>query len=168
MPISPGYKRDYKPIACVICSELFEKKRSTQKFCSSVCKGKYKYQSGNVTTETQYAYVSGNWLRYLNRLTFKNRRESGLSANVLMQQLVLQNYKCALTGKEMTCILEKGKKCSTNASIDRKIAGGPYTIDNIQLVCAAVNKFRVNMPIAEFVMWCTAVAKHHSQEAHHV
>lgn len=159
--------RDFGKTSCPSCTKQFEKKRSTHRFCSSECKGKHKYQSGKITTKIQYSYISGNWERYLNRLTFKRRRDVGLTAEVLMDLLVSQNYRCALTGKEMTCILEVGSKCPTNASIDRKNAGGPYTKDNVQLVCAAVNSFRVNMPIAEFVAWCKAVAEHHSHEVSH-
>jgi len=156
--------RDYGEANCPSCEKRFYKKRATHRFCSSECKGRHKYQSGNLTTKSQYSYISGNWNRYLNRLTFKRRREGGLTVEVLMEILVSQNYRCALTGKELTCILEVGSKCPTNASIDRKNAGGPYNRDNVHLVCAAVNSFRANMPIAEFVAWCKAVAEHHSNE----
>jgi hypothetical protein len=71
-----------------------------------------------------------------------------------------QGYKCALTGVELTCILEKGTVCKTNASIDRIDPKGPYTKDNVQLVCAAINKLRVDMSVDDFINWCKKVSDH--------
>jgi len=155
-------------LKCLTCLSFFEPKRTTQKFCCAACKGKYKYLSGNLKTCDQYSYISGNWHRYLNRLTFKRRREQGLTAEVLMKILVKQNYQCALTGKELTCILEVGNKCPTNASIDRIDAGGSYQEENVQLVCAAVNSFRNKISLPEFIAWCKAVTEHNLKEEHHV
>ena len=160
--------RDYKPIPCDSCKKEFLQKRTGHRFCSSTCKGVYKYSSNTITTESQYKYISGNWLKYLNRLTFKRRRENGLTADLLMSLLVKQNYKCALTGKELTCILERGVVCQTNASIDRINAGGDYVIENIQLVCRAVNSFRNNVSLNEFISWCNAVTKHNQKESANV
>jgi hypothetical protein len=85
-----------------------------------------------------------------------------------MAILIKQNYRCALTGKELTCILEVGQKCSTNASIDRIDAGGSYQEENIQLVCAAVNSFRNKISLPEFIAWCKAVTEHNSKEENYV
>jgi hypothetical protein len=59
----------------------------------------------------------------------------------------------------MTCILEKGKKCQTNVSIDRIIPGGSYSISNIQLVCNAMNVARNTMSVDELVHWCRLVVE---------
>ena len=73
---------------------------------------------------------------------------------------MLFRSKCALTGVELTCKLEKGVKCKTNASIDRIDPKGPYIKSNVHLVCAAVNKFRIDLPLDEFIDWCRKVANH--------
>lgn len=156
--------RDFGEANCPTCCQTVKKKKQTQRFCSAQCKGKYKYLSNHWTTEKQYSYISGNWEKYLNRLALKRRRETGINVDVLMQVLKEQNYLCALTGKELTCLLEVGVKYPTNASIDRIIAGGPYVKENIQLVCAAVNSFRKDLSVAEFVAWCKAVANHHQSK----
>jgi hypothetical protein len=101
----------------------------------------------------------------LNRLTFKNRRSSGLTSEVLLKILEKQNFKCALTNVYLTCNLIKGNKCATNASIDRLDAGGKYVEDNIQLVCSAVNSFRNKLSIQEFKWWCRAVVEHDNKGA---
>lgn len=111
--------------------------------------------TGTVSTETQYEKISGNWFRYFSRLA---TNKNGLSAKELCDKLDEQNGLCALTGIELTCKLEKGVICKTNASIDRIVAGGPYIPENIQLVCTAVNGFRKDLSVDEFVWWCTKVA----------
>ena len=36
---------------------------------------------------------------------------------------------------------------------------GAYTADNIQLVCVAVNRLRVDMSTEEFINWCHLVSE---------
>jgi hypothetical protein len=64
----------------------------------------------------------------------------------------------------MTCLLEKGSRCQTNASIDRIDPKGPYTADNIQLVCAILNKFRIDTSVEDFINWCKKVSDHALRE----
>jgi hypothetical protein len=79
---------------------------------------------------------------------------------MMIKLLAAQDGKCALSGVELTCILQKGVITKTNASIDRIDPKGVYTQDNVQLVCAILNKFRIDTPIDEFVDWCKKVANH--------
>jgi hypothetical protein len=80
-----------------------------------------------------------------------------------MAQWEKQGGKCALSGRDLTCTLEKGKKCKTNASIDRIEAGGEYAPDNIQLVCTALNSWRADTDLAEFIELCKQVARYHEK-----
>lgn len=135
-----------------------------QHFCSPECKGKWQYISKRVTTETQYELISGNWPRYLSRLLyFAGRKRKELTRDILLRILTRQNYKCALTGVDMTCNLQKGKNFLTNASVDRIIAGGPYTEENVQLVCKAVNFFRKDTALDDFIDWCQKVVDHNKK-----
>lgn len=152
----------WKPKACVVCAAKFVPKSGANKFCSTACRGKWKYITGSVTTTAQYEKISGNWERYLSRLLYYGgRKRDRLTRKDLMRQLEKQNYRCALTGRVLTCVLARGVLCSTNASVDRVVAGGAYTPDNIQLVCRAVNMWRGNTPVTEFVDWCRAVVNYH-------
>lgn len=81
-----------------------------------------------------------------------------------MSQLKKQDYRCALSGVQLTCELRVGKRFLTNASVDRIEAGGPYTPDNIQLVCRALNSWRSDLTVDEFVDWCRKVVEHADQE----
>ena len=87
-----------------------------------------------------------------------------LSVAELVETLEKQNFKCALSGEPLTCKLEFGTVSKTNASIDRINAGGPYTKENIQLVCSIVNNLRVDMTVDEFIDWCRKVADHAVQK----
>ena len=146
---------------CVVCKNTFVPKSGINKFCSQECKGKWKYMTGQVTTKSQYEKISGNWSRYISRLLYAGgRKRDGLTRKQLLDKLKNQDYKCALSGIEMTCQLKKGVKFPYNVSIDRIEAGGPYSIDNIQLVCRALNSWRSDTSIEDFIKICRAVAKH--------
>mgnify|MGYP001588247783 CR=1 FL=1 len=83
----------------------------------------------------------------------------GLVPEDLIKLLEKQDGKCALSGVTLTCQLEKGNIAITNASIDRIEAGGPYIIENIQLVCKSINAFRLDKSTDEFIWWCKQVAE---------
>lgn len=147
---------------CVCCGTEFLAKNRL--YCSGVCKGKYKYEVGAITTKSQYENISGNWVRHLSRLLYAaGRKRDNLSREDLLILLDRQNYKCAISGLNLTCQLEKGVKCWTNASVDRIDAGGSYTLDNIQLVCRAVNSWRSDMPLELFIEVCKAVANNNQE-----
>lgn len=155
-----GWNHDnanWKPKTCPVCGAEFIPRSGVHKFCSEPCKGKWKYISGEMTTESQYENISGNWRRYFSRLSAQKNRH-GLNADILELVLARQKGKCALTGLDLTCRLEKGVKCWTNASIDRIDAGGPYEEWNIHLVCAAVNQWRGAVPIHQFIDVCRRIA----------
>lgn len=144
---------------CTVCVALYIPRVNNQRFCSVPCKRKHYRTAGPESTERQYQLISGNWERYFARLCTRSFKRSALSKEDCIQLLNKQNYRCALSGVALTCVLNKGTRCKTNASIDRIIPQGPYSVDNIQLVCAALNKFRVDTPLPEFIEWCKKVAQ---------
>lgn len=152
---------NWKPKQCVVCGAEFTPRSGVNKFCSAQCKGKWKYITGDASTEAQYLHISGDWARYVSRLLyFGGRRRDNLTREILLAKLAAQNYRCALTGVPLTCNLQKGVNFHTNVSVDRIIPGGPYSEDNIQLVCKAVNFWRGNLTVTEFVDWCRKVVNH--------
>ena len=88
-----------------------------------------------------------------------SKKDTDVTAQDLLTLLNKQKGKCVLSGTKLTCEKVKGKYVKTNASIDRIIAGGEYNIENVQLVCRAVNSFRHDLTISEFITWCKRVAK---------
>ena len=154
-----GWRHDnanWKLKTCPVCETQFTPFSGSHKFCSNSCKGKWKYLSGKETTESQYAKISGNWAKYFQRLCCQKDR-GALSVDMLIELLNKQEGKCALTGVTLTCILEKGNRAWTNASIDRIIPGGPYMLENVRLTCARVNIMRSDMTDEELAYWCKLI-----------
>lgn len=155
---------NWVPKICAVCNAVFTPKSGVNKFCSAQCKGKWPYVTGKGATENQYRKISGNWQRYCSRLLYYGgRKRDKLTAEILLNKLATQQYKCALSGVLLTCDLSKGVVSQTNASVDRIVAGGPYTEDNIQMVCRALNHWRADTPIEDFVAWCRKVVSHNTR-----
>lgn len=146
----------FKDKPCKECGLNFKPCSSVHVFCSPECKGKHPYSTGRITTDGQYEKVSGDWYRYLRLLTYRKGRED-LTVGLLLDILKRQNYKCAISGEELTCKLKRGMTFFTNASIDRIIPGGPYSVDNIRLVCRIVNIMKWNMKDEELCAWCKKI-----------
>lgn len=155
---------DWKLKVCLSCKKEFKPKSGVQKFCSTPCRGRWKYIAGTCSTENQYKEISGNWVRYLARLQYcSGRKRDELTTEILLKKLKAQNYRCALSGVEMTCSLEVGKKFPYNVSVDRIQAGGPYSEDNIQLVCRVLNSWRSDTDLPFFIDMCKKVAKNFTE-----
>jgi predicted nucleic acid-binding Zn ribbon protein len=160
MPRGWNHEGCFKHKPCAVCGTKFKPKSGQQKYCSKKCRKIADNKSKRLKTEAQYKEVSGNWSRYLSRLIYSGgKKRQELTIEDLLEILEEQHYKCALTGIPLTCKLEKGKKFKTNVSVDRIEAGGPYIKENIQLVCRAVNSFRNDTSIEEFIWWCKKVVE---------
>lgn len=141
---------------CLSCRTDFQPRSGRHRFCSDTCKGAYKYKIGLVTTDSQYKLISNDWRRYLQRLTYAKGR-TDLTVETLLGILEAQDYKCALSGVGLTCVLNKGMTHFTNASIDRIKPGGPYSEENIRLVCRIANIMKWNMLDQELLDWCERI-----------
>ena len=69
-----------------------------------------------------------------------------------------QDGKCALSGISMTYEMGKGR-VPTNISIDQIEPSGGYTIQNIQLVCMAVNQMKSDLTMDQLLMFCNGIAE---------
>ena len=152
-----------KKIPCLMCGRVFLRifPANSKKFCTPLCGLRYSQRGdGMRTVRNQYARISGNWRHYLNRLCHTKKNRKGLKVETLLRRLKKQNGLCALTGVKMTCSAVPGQKFKTNASIDRINPKQGYTARNIQLVCVAVNGFRSDTSISEFIWWCKKVVNY--------
>jgi hypothetical protein len=106
------------------------------------------------------AYNRGkSWPAFFRRLLQNSAvQRNKLTVAHLEKLLLKQKGVCALSGVELTKITGQGV-VPTNASIDRIKAGGPYTFDNIRLVCNFVNGFKNTMPDKEFKWWCERIVE---------
>ena len=139
-----------KAKACIICGNKFYSAHPNYLTCSKECCDINKVNK-------RYQRTNNDWKAYFKHLLSK-KLESSLTPDQLIHMIADQNYRCALSGVELTCIHIRGKVIQTNASIDRSDAGKEYNYNNIQIVCRAVNSFRGDMTINEFINWCTKVA----------
>jgi hypothetical protein len=95
--------------------------------------------------------------RYLSRLlSHKRRKLFEISKEELRELYDSQKGLCAITKVPMTNIHGQGK-VYTNISMDRIQAGGPYTKDNVRLVCNVVNLMRLQNTDEQFKWWCQKV-----------
>lgn len=147
---------------CLHCNTVILHGNKGRKYCNIKCKRAYHRIHGCESTERQYKNISGNWNRYLARLCNRSFKRQNLHINDVLKLLESQQYKCALSGVELTCKLEKGVICKTNASIDRINPKGEYNIDNVQLVCVALNKLRTDTEMNEFIEWCRKVTEYNA------
>ena len=138
-------------VNCIVCGKGFVTHHPKYLCCSAQCGKIHKIN-------TRYKRESGNWRLYFRHLLSK-KKGSSLTVKELLTLLDKQNGKCALSGTKLTCKKVKGMNIKTNASIDRIIAGGEYNIGNVQLVCRALNSFRHDLTVREFIRWCKKVAK---------
>jgi hypothetical protein len=152
----PKGKPSHKSKVCPTCNTTFVATNNFHKYCSPSCR----IPTNSDSTEWQYKRVSGNWRRYFNRLCARSFKREGLTVDMMVNLLEAQNGRCALSGVTLTCTLQKGVINRTNASIDRIDPKGAYTLDNVQLVCAVLNNFRVDTPLNEFIDWCRKVAEY--------
>ena len=114
-----------------------------------------------------YARVDNNLPYYLNRLLHKKnhipaKSRKNLTRADLERLWEQQGGRCALSGIPMTFRAKKGNTFPYNASIDRIVPGGPYTIDNVQLVCTITNTIMRHFSKKDFVRLCNAVVEHSS------
>ena len=75
-----------------------------------------------------------------------------------------QNGLCAMTGIKMTCEHQKRDNEQLehninkyNVSVDRKDSNAHYTKDNIQLVCAAINRIKYILTVNQFIEICNKI-----------
>lgn len=134
-------------------------KQKQSKVSYSIHKEKY-LQKGKENYPNRYKKeldkYSGNWEYYFKKLLTKPER-SLLTLEDCLSLLEKQKGLCALSGIPLTCIRIAGKKISTNASIDRVVHGGAYTLDNIRLVTTRVNTMRLDMSDIDLLTLCECI-----------
>ena len=96
-------------------------------------------------------------------------REHSITLQDIKYLLEKQQNRCAITGIEMTSIMDenyKGRRCCppNRISLDRIDNKKGYTKDNIQLVCDSVNRFRNYIALDDFISFCCSVADNYRKK----
>lgn len=87
---------------------------------------------------------------------YQTKREFNLTAEQAVYLFKKQGGKCALTGRAMTHVLGQGS-VPTNISIDRINPSRGYSVRNVQLTCADINRLRGRRTIDELRSLCEMV-----------
>lgn len=128
-------------------------------FCSHSCWKEFNNKNWKQTAEK----LNGNWGKYFTRMIQKKRSSYKelftLTLEDIFEIYQRQEGKCALTGRDLQCRVVPGIPSPENASLDRVVAGGLYSKDNVQLICRDVNNFRNDTPLKNFIHICTLVAQ---------
>ncbi|QKF94337.1 hypothetical protein QKU48_gp0879 [Fadolivirus algeromassiliense] len=98
-----------------------------------------------------------------------NAKKRDIQVNITLDDIkqlyIKQNGKCAITGKQMTYqAVERGNNNQHilnkwNISVDRTNSSKGYTLDNIRLVCAIVNRLKFNASDDDFLLLCGTIAQ---------
>lgn len=109
-----------------------------------------------------------NYSNYLKYLLGKAKQRNvpfnrDLTANVLIELFKQQGGLCAVSNLPLTWTYDEGHAQSgnrrgTNISIDRIDSAGPYSKNNVRLVCDRVNKIKSNMNDDDLYFWCAQIA----------
>ena len=137
---------------CIVCNTEFETNNPNYLCCSKDCTKINK-------VNRRYERENHDWEAYFKHLLSKKDNHS-LTVAQLVGKVAEQDYKCALSGVELTCIHKRGTTILTNASLDRINPGKEYNYDNVQIVCRATNNFRADLSVNEYIDWCIKVAFH--------
>lgn len=92
----------------------------------------------------------------------KRHCEVEVTAEDLMHNWKVQRGLCALSGVPMTHnTTSKQVNCAlTNTNIDRVDPTGPYTADNVQLVCGYVQQCKQDSTNEQFLRMCRSCVEH--------
>nr|QBK88574.1 MAG: uncharacterized protein LCMiAC01_02510 [Mimivirus LCMiAC01] len=100
----------------------------------------------------------------------KKKRTKNINVNITKQDIYnlynKQNGRCAISGYKMTHNgrLRKKQKGHIinyyNISVDRIDSNKDYVIDNIQLVCAFVNRAKMDLADNDFIKLCHDISKY--------
>ena len=161
---------------CISCGEWksLSEFRCTRKSCKTCHLALVKKGRDAFRAKTGRAYST--WSRgktlvqYFNDLLRQTRNralryewECQLTGEWLAEMYQEQGGRCALSGREMTRIVGKGRVL-TNISIDRVDSSRGYVPGNVQLVCCIVNWAKNNLDQAEFISFCCDIADRHRKE----
>jgi hypothetical protein len=163
---------------CRVCKETkpiseFHKDKTKKYGVTSICKicsvnERRKYYLSNTDHILEYqrryskTYVPKNTREIDSRLKnlctrarLRINKEFNLFPDDLLELWKKQDGKCAYTGLPMTASSNQFH----TVSLDRIDSSKGYVVDNIQLICAVVNKMKMDLKEETFIHFCHLVSQ---------
>lgn len=121
-----------------------------------------KLARSNYTNDTKLNKVlQARWFGAKDRASSKNIPFT-ITKEDLLSIWEKQQGLCAISKIPMTYELDSGRVFS-NVSIDQKIPGKGYTIDNVQLVCMAVNQLKSDFEMDTILYICKQIVNNYQK-----
>ena len=171
------YDEEWKDgkLKCHICNQYFDPNifhiaggskysirdnRDTR--CSNCKIQQNKLARSNYTNDTKLNKVlQARWFGAKDRASSKNIPFT-ITKEDLLSIWEKQQGLCAISKIPMTYELDSGRVFS-NVSIDQKIPGKGYTIDNVQLVCMAVNQLKSDFEMDTILYICKQIVNNYQK-----
>ncbi len=137
-------------LTCDICGVEFQGRSSKSVICPS--------RACAIARQRKVSHINAQSLRgHIKHLLRIMVTRKGLSIPDLLNMFEAQKGMCAISGVSMTWGL--AERSPNTISIDRIDSNIGYTLDNVQLVCFAVNLMKRDHSSDDFVNWCRSIVK---------
>jgi len=117
----------------------------------------------------KYLSTYDGFIKHLFKDLRSNAKKRKITVNITIEDIhqlyITQNKKCAFTGiimRHESADRQTGDQHilnKWNISVDRIDSSKGYTKDNIQLVCAIVNRLKTSLSDTEFILLCGAITQ---------
>lgn len=146
----------------VVNTRTLKENRKLEISCGCVFINKLKNTNGDRNPKWKgKGPIPGKMFSSLKRGAKNRGLEFSITLEDMLEQLILQNYKCALTGDPLQFQLNsssQGRK-DGNASLDRIDSSLGYTKTNIQWVLKSINRMKFDLPQNLLIELCEKVIK---------
>tara|TARA_X000000950_G_scaffold197326_2_gene237605 strand:- start:14371 stop:14862 length:492 start_codon:yes stop_codon:yes gene_type:complete len=159
-----GQSKDKKK--CLSCGkvkpiERFELDRRVNGYRLNHCRPCRQAGKRKKISETPYAYTNNLYSHLRSRR--KKTHEFTLEREDLHTMYDQQKGLCAYSGMIMTYIKDGSGYHLTNISIDRINNDKGYTIDNVCLVCLAINMMKYTLDLNDLLDWCKIITENNKE-----
>lgn len=154
-------------LTCEVCGAQFQSILSSTRFCSRRCGeikrlGPISHRDRDSRNRSPRGYLMARMAAIRTSVKHGLRPNAKGPVTLTLDDLLAlwerQRGRCALTRFKLTHIAGRGF-VPTNASVDRIENDGPYSANNVRLVCRLANQMRFQLPDSEFLKWCRAITR---------
>lgn len=143
---------------CINCNCDFMCNKKSAKYCTLKCSNDFKNKSG-IYLNFRRSSVENTLLSVLWGARSRSKRinrDFDITDDQILNLLIKQDYRCAMTGIKMNPSKQSGfkNKDPYTVSIDRIDTSKGYLIDNVQLVCTICNLFKNSYNIEDVGIVC--------------